>query len=162
MTRVAVTGASGFVGSHAARALLASGCDVVLVARHSDRAAIPDSEHAAWATADIDDETALAQAFTGCESVIHCAGINLERGSQTYAKVHVRGTEKVVRAARAAGVRRIALVSFLRAPSRGRRGCRSNPRRVPATALSQESKRNGLPRRQRFTWSDLRTFDRAA
>jgi uncharacterized protein YbjT (DUF2867 family) len=85
------------------------------VARHADRAAIPDGEHAAWATADIDDETALARAFTGCESVIHCAGINLERGSQTYAKVHVRGTEKIVHAARTAGVRRIALVSFLRA-----------------------------------------------
>jgi uncharacterized protein YbjT (DUF2867 family) len=115
MTRVAVTGASGFVGSHTARALLASGYDVVLVARHADRAAIPDGEQAAWATADIDDAPALARAFSGCESVIHCAGINLERGSQTYAKVHVRGTEKVVRAARGAGVRRIALVSFLRA-----------------------------------------------
>ena len=34
MTRVAVTGASGFVGSHAARALLAKGDDVVLIARH--------------------------------------------------------------------------------------------------------------------------------
>jgi uncharacterized protein YbjT (DUF2867 family) len=69
MTRVAVTGASGFVGSHTARALLASGYDVVLVARHADRAAIPDGEHAAWATADIDDATALARAFSGCESV---------------------------------------------------------------------------------------------
>jgi uncharacterized protein YbjT (DUF2867 family) len=115
MTRVAVTGASGFVGSHVARALLASGCDVVLVARHADRAAIPDSEHAVWVAADIDDETTLAQALTGCESVMHCAGINLERGSQSYAKVHVRGTDRVVHAARAAGVRRIALVSFLRA-----------------------------------------------
>ena len=47
--------------------------------------------------------------------VIHCAGINLERGSQTYGRVHVRGTETVVRAARSAGVPRIALVSFLRA-----------------------------------------------
>jgi uncharacterized protein YbjT (DUF2867 family) len=115
MTRVAVTGASGFVGSHVARALLASGCDVVLVARHADRAAIPDGEHAVWVAADIDDETTLARALTGCESVIHCAGINLGRGSQSYTKVHVRGTDRVVRAARAAGVRRIALVSFLRA-----------------------------------------------
>jgi uncharacterized protein YbjT (DUF2867 family) len=115
MTRVAVTGASGFVGSHTARALLANGDDVVLVARHSDTAAIRTGEHATWIRADIDDESALAHAFAGCDSVIHCAGINLERGAQTYGKVHVRGTRTVVRAATAAGVPRIALVSFLRA-----------------------------------------------
>jgi uncharacterized protein YbjT (DUF2867 family) len=115
MTRVAVTGASGFVGSHTARALLANGDDVVLVARHSDTAAIRTGEHATWIRAGIDDESALAHAFAGCDSVIHCAGINLERGAQTYGKVHVRGTRTVVRAATAAGVPRIALVSFLRA-----------------------------------------------
>lgn len=84
MTRVAVTGASGFVGGHTARALLAQGDEVVLVARHANRAAIDPGDHATWVTTDIDDEAALARAFTGCEAVIHCAGINVERGSQTY------------------------------------------------------------------------------
>jgi uncharacterized protein YbjT (DUF2867 family) len=120
MTRVAITGASGFVGGHAARALLAHGDDVVLIARHPDVAAMPASEHVTWVTADITDEHALVRAFAGCDSVIHCAGINMERGSQTYAKVHVRGTDAVVRAAQTAHVPRIALVSFLRArPSCG-------------------------------------------
>lgn len=115
MTRIAVTGASGFVGSHTARALLANGDDVVLIARHPTAAANPAGDRTTWVTADINDEAALARAFKGCESVIHCAGINLERGSQTYGRVHVRGTVTVVRAARSAGVPRIALVSFLRA-----------------------------------------------
>jgi NADH dehydrogenase len=115
VTRIAVTGASGFVGSHTARALLANGNEVVLVARHPTAAANPSGDRTTWVTADINDEAALARAFKGCESVIHCAGINLERGSQTYGKVHVRGTVTVVRAARSAGVPRIALVSFLRA-----------------------------------------------
>src|SRR6185369_16051584 len=48
-------------------------------------------------------------------AVIHAAGINREIGDQTYAKVHVEGTRKVVASARAAGVRKIVLVSFLRA-----------------------------------------------
>lgn len=48
-------------------------------------------------------------------SVIHCAGINRERGTQTYERVHVQGTWAVVRAARRAGVRHVALISFLRA-----------------------------------------------
>jgi uncharacterized protein YbjT (DUF2867 family) len=115
MTRVAVTGATGFVGGHTARALLAHGDDVVLIARHPDVAAIPAGDHVTWVIADIDDEAALARAFAGCNAVIHCAGINLERSTQTYARVHVRGTEVVVQAARNAHVPRIALVSFLRA-----------------------------------------------
>jgi uncharacterized protein YbjT (DUF2867 family) len=115
VTKVAVTGASGFVGSHTARALLADGNQVVLIARHANLASIPAGERATWVTADIGDDAALARAFKGCESVIHCAGINLQRGSQTYGRVHVRGTDAVVRAARSAGVPRIAFVSFLRA-----------------------------------------------
>jgi NADH dehydrogenase len=115
MTKVAITGASGFVGSHTARALLAHGDDVVLIARHPDVAAVPPDSHATWIAADIGDEAALTSAFKGCDAVIHCAGINLERGGQTYAAVHVRGTEAVVCAVQAAGVPRIALVSFLRA-----------------------------------------------
>jgi uncharacterized protein YbjT (DUF2867 family) len=113
--RIAVTGGSGFVGSHTARTLLAGGDDVVVVARRPNAALLPDSPHLSWMTADIDDEAALRRAFEGCDSVVHCAGINLERGQQTYERVHLRGTEAVVVASRAAGVKRIAMASFLRA-----------------------------------------------
>jgi NADH dehydrogenase len=58
---------------------------------------------------------ALVEAFAGCEAVVHCAGINREIGDQTYEKVHVQGTRNVVEAAKANGVRRIVLTSFLRA-----------------------------------------------
>jgi uncharacterized protein YbjT (DUF2867 family) len=113
--RVAVTGGSGFVGGHAARLLVAAEDDVVVIARRPDAALFPDSAHLTWAAADIDDEIALRTAFEGCDAVVHCAGINLERGQQTYERVHVRGTEAVVSASRAAGVKRVAMVSFLRA-----------------------------------------------
>jgi NADH dehydrogenase len=66
-------------------------------------------------TASIDDEAALVRAFTGCDGVAHCAGINRQTGAQTYERVHVRGTVNVVAAAREAGVQRIVDVSFLRA-----------------------------------------------
>ena len=113
--RIAVTGGSGFVGGHTARTLLAGGDDVVVIARRTNAALFPDGAHVTWVTADIDDKTALSRAIDGCDAVVHCAGINLERGPQTYETVHVRGTEAVVGAARAAGLKRIALVSFLRA-----------------------------------------------
>ncbi len=113
--RIAVTGGSGFVGGHTARALLARGDDVVVVARRKNPVLLSDSPQLSRVSADIDDETALRRAFDGCDAVVHCAGINLERGRQTYDRVHVRGTQAVVDASRAAGVKRIAMVSFLRA-----------------------------------------------
>jgi NADH dehydrogenase len=57
----------------------------------------------------------LTQAFDGCHAVAHCAGINREIGDQTYERVHVQGTRNVVEAAKAAGVEKIVLTSFLRA-----------------------------------------------
>ena len=114
---VAVTGGTGFVGRHLAARLVAAGHDVVVVARGErdggwDRAGLRGVR---LIHADVADVDALAAAFAGCDAVAHCAGINRELGRQTYARVHVEGTRAVVAAARRAGVRRLALLSFLRA-----------------------------------------------
>jgi uncharacterized protein YbjT (DUF2867 family) len=117
--RVAITGGTGFVGGHLAAALSAAGHEVVLVARGVDRRPWAHEVRAlpgiTVASTGIADEEALTRAFHGCEAVAHCAGINRELGQATYEAVHVRGTENVVRTAERAGVRRLALVSFLRA-----------------------------------------------
>jgi NADH dehydrogenase len=99
--RIAVTGASGFVGGALVRRLTAAGHEVMPVSRRHG--------------VDLTDGRAVLAAFEGCEAVAHCAGINREIGPQTYERVHVEGTRVVVRAATDAGVRRLALVSFLRA-----------------------------------------------
>jgi nucleoside-diphosphate-sugar epimerase len=115
--KIAITGGTGFVGRHLARSLVAAGHEVVLVARGVDRRD-PDISKLAHATlfvSDLSNPTDLAQAFAGCDAVAHCAGINREWKEQTYERVHVAGTRHVVAAARAAGVKRIALLSFLRA-----------------------------------------------
>jgi uncharacterized protein YbjT (DUF2867 family) len=98
--RIAITGGSGFVGSHLAARLRSEGVEVVAIGR---------------TVAAIDDVDALTRAFAGCEAVAHCAGINRKIGAQTYARVHVSGTRAVVEAARRAGVRKIVFMSFLRA-----------------------------------------------
>lgn len=114
--KVAVTGGTGFVGRHLARALLGDGHEVVLVARGVDRrdASILESG-ARFVPASTDDQDALRRAFAGCDAVAHFAGINREIGTQTYDRVHVRGTQAVVDAARAEGVCKIVYLSFLRA-----------------------------------------------
>jgi uncharacterized protein YbjT (DUF2867 family) len=117
--RVAITGGTGFVGGHLAKRLAADGHEVVVVARGVDERPWAKQVLATAGVtvrpAGIEDEEALTVAFDGCDAVAHCAGINREIGTQTYEAVHVRGTANVVRAAERAGVKRIALVSFLRA-----------------------------------------------
>lgn len=103
MTRIAITGGHGFVGRHVAERLRAAGDEVVLLSRSTGfDLARPDI-------------AALTDALEGCVAVVHTAGINREIGAQTYDAVHVRGTQGLVTAARAAGVQHIGLVSFLRA-----------------------------------------------
>jgi len=114
--KVAITGGTGFVGRHLARDLQADGHEVVLVARGVDRRDPSiTTTGARFVAASTDDAGSLATAFTGCAAVAHFAGINRELGSQTYERVHVRGTQAVVDAARSAGVRKIVYLSFLRA-----------------------------------------------
>ncbi len=63
----------------------------------------------------LDDPEKLARAFAGCAAVAHLGGINREIGAQTYARVHVQGTANVLEAAKSAGVKKVTLLSFLRA-----------------------------------------------
>lgn len=111
--KIAITGGTGFVGSHLAERLAADGHEVMLIGRTVRAAGLPTS--VTLVRADITDEIALAAAFAGCDAVAHCAGINREIGSQTYARIHVEGTRAVVEASRAAGVQRLVMLSFLRA-----------------------------------------------
>jgi nucleoside-diphosphate-sugar epimerase len=115
--RIAVTGGTGFVGRTLARALAASGHEVMLVARGHDWSdpTVHELAGAHFVPASVTDVAALEGAFAGCAAVAHCAGINRQLGDQTYKRVHVEGTRNVVAAARRAGVRKIVLVSFLRA-----------------------------------------------
>lgn len=115
--RIAITGGTGFVGRNIARALASEGHEVVLVARGRDRTdpAIRQLPGVRFSPVGLDNVEKLTQAFAGCHTVAHCAGINRELGVQTYRRVHIEGTRNVVHAARQAGVRKIVLLSFLRA-----------------------------------------------
>ncbi len=94
---IIVTGAGGFVGAAAVRALVAAGHQV-LAGFHS----IPKSTMPKGITAirlDVMDAGSLAEAFAGAGAVVHCAV-----GPPRDTSVIIEGTRNAVTAARAAGV----------------------------------------------------------
>jgi NADH dehydrogenase len=105
--KVAITGATGFIGGQLATRLSSEGHEVVRIGRRST------GEEIVKASLDRVDE--LEEAFAGCQTIAHCAGINREVNGETFQRVHEEGTRNVVAAARRAGVKKILLLSFLRA-----------------------------------------------
>ena len=115
--RIAITGGTGFIGGHLAHRLLAEGHQVVLLARGAGGQSTSGEMNAEFISSELSDSTPLIDAFRDCDAVAHCAGINREIGDQTYQKVHVEATRNVVKAAQEAGVKKLLLMSFLRARS---------------------------------------------
>lgn len=111
--KIAITGGTGFIGGQLARRLAAEGHEVIVVARRGREQKMPAGM--TLVLSDLSNEESLAEVLAGCDAVAHCAGINREIGTQTYQKIHVDATRNVVNAAHHAGVRKIMLMSFLRA-----------------------------------------------
>jgi NADH dehydrogenase len=115
--KIAITGGTGFVGGHLARHLTRAGHEVVLIARGEDSRdeSLRSLPGVTFVPCGLGSPCALAEAFAGCDAVAHCAGINREMADQTYQRVHIQGTRNVVNAAQAADLKKILLLSFLRA-----------------------------------------------
>ena len=144
MTRIAVTGASGFVGRHVVDHAVRAGLHVVGIVR-SDGAARTIQELGARAVQIVGrDPEALLRALEGCEAVVHLAQIGAERGGQTYESVNVGFTERVVEDARRAGVARVVYFSGLGVASYGLRRRCSNPYFLSKLAAETIVFRSGL------------------
>lgn len=103
--KIFVTGASGFVGGAATRALIAKGHKVVAMSRseRSDKAI--EAMGAKPVRCDLD--TLEAAHLKGCKAVVHCAAFVEAWGPRdAWYNANVLGTQRVLDAARAAGVKR--------------------------------------------------------
>jgi nucleoside-diphosphate-sugar epimerase len=112
---VAVTGATGFIGSHVAERLLHDEeTSVVALARtpaKQIRLAHTDRSRLDMVPVDLlADPAALVTAFDGCDVVVHAAYGNAGEPALRWA-VSVEGTAAVLAAARRVGVRRLVHVS---------------------------------------------------
>ncbi len=110
---VAITGATGFVGSAVVRKLLRRDHGVRALVRHVDRAGQLQDLGVELVEGDLADAAALRRLLDGAGAVVHLVGIIVEQGSQRFDAVHVEGTRAVVAAAREAGSPLLAHMSAL-------------------------------------------------
>jgi nucleoside-diphosphate-sugar epimerase len=112
-TRVCITGGAGFIGSHLAAHLLEDNEVVVYDNLHRNAIQFADLDghkNLTFIKGDVMDPAATRQAVDGSQVVIHCAAIagvySVDRNAVTTMEVNMLGTNNVVRAALATGVRR--------------------------------------------------------
>jgi len=108
-----VTGATGFLGSHVARALAAQGAELRLLVRaSSDLRNIADL-NAEQALGDLRDPASIEKALSGCQVVFHVAADYRlwVRDPQEMYRSNVEGTRALLNAARKQGVRRVVYTS---------------------------------------------------
>jgi len=110
---VALTGGSGFVGSHILRELAVGGWQLRALTRRAG--ALPESAAVTSVAGDLGSEAALDELVAGADTVIHCAGLVAARNAAEFHRVNAKGTARLLRAAEAAGVRRFVLISSLAA-----------------------------------------------
>lgn len=111
LKRVAMTGATGFVGSATLEAALAKGLSVQALTRSAQ----PPRERVTWLRGTLEDTDALRELVEGAQAVIHIAGLTSTRNTGRFEAANVTGTGNMLSAAREAGVERFVFVSSLAA-----------------------------------------------
>ncbi len=114
---VLVTGATGFLGRHAAQGLLLAGHDVRCLVRPSSDASELEKAGASIRRGHLLDQASLDAAVDGCDAVVHVAGLIAARSFADMRRVNVEGTARIAAACgrSAAPPRRFLLVSSLAA-----------------------------------------------
>jgi dihydroflavonol-4-reductase len=108
-----ITGATGFVGSHVARALAQQGADLRLLVRSNSNQKNLEDLNADLVTGDLRDPATLEKAIAECEVVFHVAAdyrLWVRDPEQMY-RANVEGTRAILDTARKNHVRRVVYTS---------------------------------------------------
>jgi len=108
-----VTGATGFVGSHVARALAANGADLRLLVRANSNTKNIAELKADLVTGDLREPASLEKAIAGCDAVFHVAAdyrLWVRDPDEMY-RANVEGTRAILEAARKNSVGRVVYTS---------------------------------------------------
>lgn len=111
--RVAVFGATGFVGGYLVDALLAAGHEPSVLVRPGSHGKLRSADRCRVTVGTIADEGAIRSTVDGAGAVIYSVGLLREfpRAGVTFDEAHVEGVRRTADAALAAGVGRYLLMS---------------------------------------------------
>jgi UDP-glucose 4-epimerase len=122
VSKIAVTGGSGFIGSHVVDKLVAGGHEALVL----DHRVRPHRDDVAFADVDVVDFSSILNATKGCDYIFHLAAVsnvNYAFQQPVYTvELNVVGTANVLEAARHNGIKRVFLASTVWVYS----GCRDN------------------------------------
>ena len=109
--RIAITGANGFVGRGLVQALVQRGHRVKRLLRRPRADADPVEGESVIGS--LNDDHALEELCSGVDAVCHLVAVIRERGPSNFHNVNVAGTQRVLAAAKTAGVDRFIHLSAL-------------------------------------------------
>lgn len=111
--RVAIIGGTGFVGGYLTAALLDAGHEPSLLVRPGSESKVGKHDKIRITPGDMSSDVALGEVMEGCTAVIYNVGILREFPSRgiTFEESQYRGLVRTVEAAKAAGVKRLLLMS---------------------------------------------------
>ena len=122
MSLFAVTGGTGFVGSHVVELLRRRGDHVRCLVRERMRAHRLEALGCELIQGGLDDARAFSSLVEGCDTIFHVAGALAARSEAELLEVNRDGTARLARAAREARVGRLVYVSSLAVTGPARRG----------------------------------------
>lgn len=120
--KVCVTGATGFVGAHVARALAERGDEVRVIYRNPDRLRALAGVEFRRTKADVLDYRELRRAVRGCELLFHVAGYVGSNPPERVWRLNAHAPVVAVEAAAAEGLRRVVMTSTISAIGVGENG----------------------------------------
>ena len=110
--RVAVTGATGFVGRHLVERLLKDSHEVTIVANRRSGANL-FSDRVKYTRASVHNAHDLQAAFSDCQAVLHLVGIIAETRKNTFETTVKQGTKNVISACQQNNIETIIYLSAL-------------------------------------------------
>lgn len=136
-----ITGATGFIGSHLAGALINKGFEVACLVRNPSNLKFIEGMNVSIIKGDCTDRESLSDAVRGIDYVFHLAGLTKACSEEDYFNSNVKGTENIVQAVieKNQGIKRFVYMSSLAAagPSYDGRPIKEDSEPIPVSVYGR-------------------------